>query len=379
MLKTASPAPAQYVDTPQRLNDFLRAVDESPVIAIDTEFVREKTYYPQLCLIQVAAENSIWLIDTLVIEDLSSFFQALCNPPSLKVFHAARQDLEIFFNETGRIPSPLFDTQIAAALLGRPDQIAYAGLVAEFYAIELDKSSSRTNWARRPLSASQIEYAAADVRYLAGVKTKLEDELIAKGRSEWLAEECLRLGETELYDNNPSAVWRRVKGIAKLEPDRLGIAATLAAWREMNAQQRNLPRGWVLKDDRLLAIARAAPNSTAQLHAIDGLAPGLLRRHGSELLQAIQAPATQLTGANDMHLPRLTGAGKLLLQNLLVALRHCSETNLVSSSLIATRRELESAICGRTAIRLYEGWRNNLFGYSVREAIAAHAASKLYE
>jgi ribonuclease D len=147
----------------------------------------------------------------------------------------------------------------------------------------------------------------------------------------------------------------------------------------MNAQQRNLPRGWVLKDDRLLAIARAAPNSTAQLHAIDGLAPGLLRRHGSELLQAIQAPATQLTGANDMHLPRLTGAGKLLLQNLLVALRHCSETNLVSSSLIATRRELESAICGRTEIRLYEGWRNNLFGYSVREAIAAHAASKLYE
>lgn len=378
MLKEASIERAQYVDTPERLSEFLRAIDDHSVIAIDTEFIREKTYYPQLCLIQIAAGNSIWCIDTLVIEDLSSFFQDLCRPSRLKVCHAARQDLEIFFNETAQIPTPLFDTQIAAALLGRPDQIAYAGLVAEFYKIDLDKSSSRTNWMQRPLSDRQLDYAADDVRYLQGVKAKLTEELSARGRTEWLDEECRRLAETDLYENDPATVWRRVKGIAKLELDKRGIAVALAAWREGNAQARNLPRGWVLKDDRLIALARAAPSSSAQLHAVDGLTPGLLRRYGNELLETIQTPATNLRIADDVYLPRLTAAGKQLLQDLLIALRRCGEANSVSVSLIATRNELELAICGRNSIRLYEGWRNKLCGDAVRNQIAA-AAAKLYE
>ena len=137
----------------------------------------------------------------------------------------------------------MFDTQIAAALLGRPDQIAYAGLVAEFYDLDLDKSASRTNWAQRPLSTRQLEYAADDVRYLEGVKRRLEEELDAKGRSGWLAEECLRLTELRQYENDPATVWRRVKGISKLDPAARGIAPALAAWRERSAQQRNLPRG----------------------------------------------------------------------------------------------------------------------------------------
>ena len=379
MLKAASIEQAEYVDTPERLNEFLRVLDDHLVISIDTEFIREKTYYPRLCLIQIAAGSSIWCIDTLVIEDLSSFFHDLCSPRRLKIFHAARQDLEIFFNETGKIPGPLFDTQIAAALLGRPDQIAYAGLVAEFYQLDLDKSSSRTNWAQRPLSDRQLDYAADDVRYLEGIKQTLEDELIEHGRLKWLAEECLRLAETELYDNNPTTVWRRVKGIAKLEPEPLAIAAALAAWREKNAQVRNLPRGWVLKDDRLIALARAAPSSTAQLQAVGGLAPGLIRRYGADLVDTIRTPVTNLTADDGMHLPRLTAAGKTLLQSLLVALGNCAKDNLVSGSLISTRRELELAVCGNTQIRLYEGWRNELFGDCVRNRIASHVHSELHE
>ncbi len=378
MLKDASTERAMYVDTPARLKEFLREIEGHSVVAIDTEFIREKTYYPQLCLIQIAAGSSIWCIDTLVLDDLSLFFQDLCRPSLLKIFHAARQDLEIFFHETAQIPTPLFDTQIAAALLGRPDQIAYAGLVAEFYEIDLDKSSSRTNWIQRPLSGRQLDYAADDVRYLQGVKANLTEELEARGRIEWLNEECRRLAETNLYNNDPATMWRRVKGIGKLEPDKQAIAVALAAWRENNAQARNLPRGWVLKDDRLLALARAAPNTSAQLHAIDGLAPGLLRRHGNELLETIQAPVTDSRVADEVNLPRLTGPGKQLLRDLLIRLRGCAEDNAVSSSLIATRNELELAIYGRTATRLFEGWRRTLFGDAVRSQIES-ATAILYE
>lgn len=375
----SAPAGVRYIDSPDLLNEFLQILTEHSVIAIDTEFIRERTYYPELCLIQIAAGDSIWCIDTIAIEDLSSLFQVLSSPSRQKIFHAARQDLEIFFNETTQIPAPLFDTQIAAALLGRPDQIAYAGLVAEFYDLDLDKSASRTNWAQRPLSTRQLDYAADDVRYLEGVKRRLEEELDARGRSGWLAEECLRLTELPQYENDPMTVWRRLKGISKLDPTARGIAAALAAWRERSAQQRNLPRGWVIKDDRLLAIARAAPVSNAELRAVNGLAPGLLRRHGSEILETVQAPTTDLSEIGDFSLPRLTSAGKSLLQVLLEALRNCAESKQVSSSLIATRKDLESAICGRTAIRLFEGWRNELIGDSVRIQIESNSNTALHE
>ena len=374
-----APAGVRYIDSPDLLNECLQFLNEHSVIAIDTEFIRERTYYPELCLIQIAAGDSIWCIDTLAIEDLSSLFKVLGSPSRQKVFHAARQDLEIFFNETKQIPAPLFDTQIAAALLGRPDQIAYAGLVAEFYELDLDKSASRTNWAQRPLSTRQLDYAADDVRYLEGVKRRLDEELDAKGRSGWLAEECLRLTELPQYENDPATAWRRVKGISKLDTAARGIAAGLAAWRERSAQQRNLPRGWVIKDDRLLAIARAAPISSAELRAIDGLAPGLLRRHGSEILATVQAPATGLSELDDLSLPRLKAAGKALLQELLDELRKCAQSNQVSSSLIATRRDLESALCGRTAIRLYGGWRNELIGDSVRNQIESNSNRPLHD
>lgn len=369
----------EYVDTPERLSEFLRALDEHSTIAIDTEFIREKTYYPQLCLIQIAAGNSIWCIDALALDELSAFYREICNPSRIKVFHAGRQDLEIFFHETAQIPAPIFDTQIAAALLGRPDQIGYAALVTEFYHIELDKSSSRTNWARRPLTDRQLDYAANDVRYLLGIKDKLTEELYARGRSDWLAEECCRLVDTKLYKSDPANVWRRIKGVAKLmEAEKRNIAVGLASWREIEAQKRNLPRGWVLKDDRLVAISQAAPSSDDQLHAISGLAPSFLRRYGRKLLKVIRVSRTGVNVSDECFPRRLTTAGKKLLGDLLKALKRCAEDNSISGNMIASRKDLELAICGQVSLRLYEGWRNNLFGKVIRRQIAS-ASSKMFE
>lgn len=367
------------MDTPERLSEFLRALDEHSTIAIDTEFIREKTYYPQLCLIQIAAGNSIWCIDALALDELSAFYREICNPSRIKVFHAGRQDLEIFFHETAQIPAPIFDTQIAAALLGRPDQIGYAALVTEFYHIELDKSSSRTNWARRPLTDRQLDYAANDVRYLLGIKDKLTEEVYARGRSDWLAEECCRLIDTKLYKSDPANVWRRIKGVAKLmEAEKRNIAVGLASWREIEAQKRNLPRGWVLKDDRLVAISQAAPSSDDQLHAISGLAPSFLRRYGRKLLKVIRVSRTGVNVSDECFPRRLTTAGKKLLGDLLKALKKCAEDNSISGNMIASRKDLELAICGQVSLRLYEGWRNNLFGKVIRRQIAS-ASSKMFE
>jgi ribonuclease D len=364
-------AQARYVDTPELVDEFLFVLEQHPAIAVDTEFVRERTYYPELCLIQVATGDSIWCIDPITIVDTTSLFVAFNAPQRLKIFHSARQDLEVFFNETGRIPEPLFDTQIAAALLGRPDQIAYAGLVAEFYSRELDKTSSRTNWAQRPLTTRQLDYAADDVRYLEGVKLRLQSELEERGRGSWLVEECARLGELERYANDPTTIWRRVKGVAKLGPQELNIAAALAAWRERLAQARNLPRGWVLKDDRLLALARSGPGSTSALSAIEGLAPGLIRRHGAEMLEVIETADPGLVSAHEANPPKLTDAGKSLLKELLNTLQQVAKDCEVSSTLIASRRDIESAICGSMEVRLYQGWREELFGETVRKRIVS--------
>ncbi len=372
-------ANAYFIDSPAGLKEFLSALDGEEVIAIDTEFMRERTYFPVLCLIQVALSDSIWSIDALVLEDLTPLFAALYSPSRAKVLHAARQDLEIFFNKTGRIPTPLFDTQIAAALLGRPDQIAYAGLVSEFFSIELDKTSSRTNWAQRPLTKSQLEYAADDVRYLTELQRRLTEELRYRGRESWLEEECSGLSDVARYENEPGAAWRRVKGVARLGRVELGIARALAAWRERSARSRNLPRGWVLKDDRLIALARAAPRSKPDLLGVDGLSPGLIRRYADELLETINGVDMDFLDPVQPQSRRLTDSGKSLVHDLLNELRKRASASEVSVGLLATRRDVEAAVCGRDGIRFYKGWRRELFGDFVRRQVVAHSHVPLFE
>ena len=358
-----------YVDTQAALAACLDNLANHDCVAVDTEFVRERTYYPKLCLIQLAAGDAIWCIDTIAIPNIKPLFDALGTPRLMKIFHSARQDLELFFNHTGHLPTPLFDTQIAAALLGRPDQIAYAGLVKEYFSLELDKSSSRTDWTKRPLSVAQVEYAADDVRYLAEIKQFLQDELVERSRQSWLVEECERLCRVDLYDNDPDLAWRKVKGIEKLEPKLLASAVSIAIWRERVAQRRDLPRGWVLKDDRIVAIARSSPQSLADLSRIDGISPGAIRRDGDEILNALREDVDESTAARPSAPTRLSKAGKALVREFLDALATVAAKHQVSSSIIATRRELEFAVRGEESIRFYSGWRRQLFGESVQQRI----------
>lgn len=367
-------ADINYVDTPAALGRLLTCLARAPRVAVDTEFIRERTYYPRLCLIQLAVDDAIWCVDPIALDDLGELYQALNNPACEKIFHAARQDLEIFYQASGAVPQPLFDTQIAAALLGRPDQIAYAGLVAELCDVELDKSSSRTDWSRRPLSASQTNYAADDVRYLDAMRHQLARELDDRGRMAWFAEECERLSEPALYEADPATAWQRMKGLDRLNSAEFTRVVALAEWRELAAKTRDLPRGWILKDDRLVALAREAPHSIPALGEIAGIAPGLVRRYGSNLLEVLSSAARN-EPVSPPAKPRLNGAGKKLLERLQKELGAlCGELG-VSTSLVATRREIELAIGGRDDIRLYEGWRETLFGAYVRGEVEAQAAA----
>tara|TARA_R110002073_G_scaffold142347_4_gene294225 strand:+ start:3276 stop:4400 length:1125 start_codon:yes stop_codon:yes gene_type:complete len=367
---------ARYVDTAAGLDHVVENVARASSVAVDTEFVRERTYYPRLCLIQLAVDDMIWCVDPIALDDLGTLYEALSAPECSKIFHAARQDLEIFYHAHGEVPAPLFDTQIAAALLGRPEQIAYAGLVAELCGVELDKSSSRTDWSRRPLSTRQLDYAADDVRYLGSMRQQLEQELVASGRIAWFEEECQRLTEPTLYSAEPADAWQRLKGLEKLSEAEFARAVALAEWREVTAKARDLPRGWILKDDRVLALAREAPRTLSALGDTTGVAPGLVRRYGATLLELLNSriPREPLPPPTK---PRLSATGKKLLDRLLRELGELCGDLGVSTSLVATRREMEMAVGRQTDIRLYEGWREALFGAYVRAEVEAHSAAVL--
>ena len=262
-------------------SEFSRAIGEMAecdYLCIDTEFIRERTYYPELCLLQVADGDRSWCIDPLSIGDLRPFLNLCKNSAIVKVLHSARQDLEIFFQLMQTVPGPVFDTQLAAALSGHGEQVSYAFLVKELLGVELDKSQTRTDWSRRPLSRAQIDYALNDVVYLTPLKEKLTEELSGLGRLEWFEEDSVMLADANTYHVRPEHAWQKVKGIGNLELTGFQRAAVLAEWREQVAQTKNLPRTWVLKDPAIIAIAEA-PTKTLSEHQANGLlTPQQLRR-----------------------------------------------------------------------------------------------------
>lgn len=278
----------RYVDTPDALHALCAEIAGSPRLMLDTEFMREKTYRAQLCLIQVCDGQVAACIDPLALDDLSPLYALLFNPNIVKVLHAARQDLEIFLDLTGKLPAPIFDTQIAAALAGHADQIGYGNLVRELLGVDLDKSHTRTDWSRRPLDRQQMRYALDDVRYLVTVFDRLNAELARRGRLDWLQPDFDALTDPALYRNDPADAWQRVKGAGKLKPKQLAVLAELAAWRERKAQDSNRPRRWILADDPLLALARIQPDNENKLASIRGLEAGHAKKSGKELLEHIR-------------------------------------------------------------------------------------------
>ncbi len=361
----------RYVDTPQALTQLCQELQAAKVIAVDTEFIREKTYYAKLCLLQVASDSVVACVDPLAIDSLDQLLAILYNSDKLKLFHAAWQDLEIFYDQWGRVPAPVFDTQIAAALLGFSDQIGYANLVEQLLHVELDKSAVRTDWAQRPLSAQQLSYAADDVHYLLKLYPVIEQRLGELGRNNWLDEDFKALTDSDNYAKSPETAWQRIKGYGRLKPRQLAVLQGLATWREQQAERRNKPRKWILSDDLLLTLARQLPTNAAKLAKLRGLSPTQLNQFGEALVTEINKVLTlpQDAWPEITQTARLTPEQDCLADTLMAYLRLLGQQNQISPASLATRKEIEKLVRGRRDIPLLHGWRGHIVGNPLLELI----------
>ncbi|HEX2492521.1 MAG TPA: ribonuclease D [Steroidobacter sp.] len=362
---------ALLVSTSPELLHALELMRASDFVALDTEFLRESTYYPKLCLIQLAANERCAVIDPLAIRDLRPLWDFLAERARVKVLHAARQDLEALSLASEGAPAfgPIFDTQIAGALLGSAAQAGYATLVAERLGHSLGKEHTRTDWSRRPLSPEQLQYAIDDVRYLAPLYRLLRDELVAVGRLDWLHEETQDLERPGLHRVEPSAAWRRLKGLDRLQPSQRAAAKLLAEWRETSAISANRPRGWILADDALREIAERLPETPQDLERIRTLPPAVLRKRGEELLSLVaQGRASAINEPPAFTPPRPDPQKLALVTKLMNLVRARSSELKISPELLATRRDVEQLVFSGRADRLLQGWR--------REAIGARLAGE---
>jgi ribonuclease D len=354
-------------NTDDELGPVLRALSESDYVALDTEFMRESTYYPKLCLFQAATNDCCAIIDPLTVTDLTPLLQFLADRSRLKVLHAARQDLEVLSlaaqQSAPPIPGPIFDTQIAAALLGYPAQIGYGGLVEQRLGRTLAKGHTRADWSRRPLSQEQLQYAADDARYLAPLYVSLRVALEAAGRLQWLFEETAELEDARLYRTEPDAAWRRLKGLDRLQPAQRAAAKLLAQWRETTAMKHDKPRGWILTDESLRELAERLPSSLQQLEQLRTLPPAVARKRGGELLALIEeADQRAPLEADAMLATRPEPQQLALVSKLMTFVRAEAEQLKISPELLATRRALEQLVFSGRTDGLLKGWRRDLIG-----------------
>ncbi len=368
-----------FINTTEQLQAFCQQMEKSEWLAVDTEFLREKTYFAELCLIQVATTTHAACIDPLAIDDLTPLMELLYDPARIKVLHAARQDLEILYDINGKLPAPIFDTQIAATLAGLGEQIGYAALVEKLLGITIDKSHSRTDWRQRPLSDEQVRYAADDVIHLGTAYLKLREQLEQKGRIEWLEEDFAALSDPAVYANQPLEMWRRVKGAGRLKGVRLNILRGLAAWREERALESNRPRRWILRDELLLDMARLRPESLDALIKLRGMEARTVERHGKRLL-ALIASAAKEPKERWPTLPHpnpLSEQQTALQDSLMAIVRLCAAEAGVSAGSLASRSDLERLIRGDPDCSLLHGWRFALAGKAASEWLAGRRSLRV--
>jgi ribonuclease D len=350
-----------------QLEAFCAGLKGAEFIAVDTEFMRERTYWPKLCLVQVAGPDGAAAIDPLADGmDLSPLLAVMAATETVKVFHAARQDLEIFYHLMGRLPTPLFDTQIAAMVCGFGEQVAYDTLAARLARVSLDKGSRFTDWSLRPLSPRQIEYALSDVVHLRPIYQKLMQRLQATERSEWVAEEMAALADEAAYAIDPVQAYRRIR-TRSANGRMLAVLRELAAWREREAQARDMPRTWVLRDEALMEIAHHTPRNADDLARTRGLAKKFAESGaGAEVLACVErglaVPPEQAPRPDERkELPRGLGPVVELLKVLLKM--KCDEAD-VAQRLVASTEDLEAiALSGDAAeVAALHGWRRQVFG-----------------
>ncbi|HZH45704.1 MAG TPA: ribonuclease D [Roseococcus sp.] len=348
------------------LAQLCEALRREPFVTVDTEFMRERTYYPELCVVQLAGEHGVAVVDAQAEGmDLAPLGDLLADPAVVKVFHAARQDVEIFLLRFGAVPAPMFDTQVAAMVAGFGDQASYDSLVRALAGASIDKAHRFSDWGARPLSPAQIAYAAADVTHLRTVYLRLREKLMEEGRLDWVAQEMDALLEPAGYVTEPENAWERLR--PKSNNRRfLGVLRAAAAWREAEAQRIDIPRGRLVKDETLLELAATAPSTPDELARARGISEGFARgKSGAALLAAIAASKT--LGEDELPLPlearRGAGASPALVALLKVLLAASAEAHHVAPKLLADTEDLERlASESEPDVRALSGWRREVFG-----------------
>jgi ribonuclease D len=363
------------IDSSEPLAELCARLAKSPFVTVDTEFMRENTFWPELCLIQIADAHEAAAIDPMAPGiDLKPLLDLMTdNEDVLKIFHAGSQDIEIIYNLTGKTPHPLFDTQIAAMALGQGEQVGYSNLVDSWLGITLDKGARFTDWARRPLDKRQIDYAIGDVTHLSTIFPKMLDKLRRLNRGGWLDQEMERLADPDNYAADPAQAWKRVKVVGR-KPELLGRLKALAAWRESEAKSKNLPRGRIVKDETLADIAAHPPKTQPDLAKVRGLSPTWAANDiGGRMMTALAAstpmPADEMPMRDDRK-PGLGKEGALVADLLRLLLKIRAREINVAARLLARSDELELLAAGqRTGLAILEDWRFEQFGRDALELV----------
>ena len=372
--------PSHYITDPAELESFCRRIQHCSRLALDTEFVGEETFVPRLELIQIAGPDESAAIDFPAVKGqpaLDSLWNVICDPHIEKVVHAGRQDLELVAIHAGRIPTPFFDTQLAAAMVGYGAQVAYAGLVQRVAGKRLAKSHTFTNWSHRPLTKDQITYALEDVQFLLPIHDRLRARLKTLGREEWIREEFNRLQATlGERSRGPEERYQRIRGWDNLQPRAAAVLRELTSWREGEAKRRNVPRGRVLRDEVLLQISRQAPKTLEELRAIRGVHPSEVDRSGESLLATIQRalalPAAEWPEIPRDRKPEPDATGKMELLQAVLKARALEED--ISPSLLTTTADLQALLDSkedpaRLNLPIVQGWRRKLAGETLLQLL----------
>jgi ribonuclease D len=347
---------AIWIDQPAALEALALTLKAQSNIGIDTEFLRERTFFPKLCLLQIAAGGAVWCVDTLRLANLDELIQALTNPGTRKVIHAARQDLEAVYLNSKRVISPVFDTQIAAGCVGLKPQVGYAELVKTLLDVTLAKGQTRTDWSKRPLTREQLDYAADDVLYLGEVAEHLDNRLGELGRRHWVLEDCAALEDPLIYEPDPALAWMKLKGLRQLDPKTRARARVIAVWREKAARERNLPRSWIMPDADIFNLAHSdattLPEGAASLR--------------DALRDQMEATLTDNEPSQDA---RPTPEQRAVADRLAkIVDRRAAELHLSAESL-APRGELKALAMGERDSNALRGWRRKEIGESLLAAI----------
>lgn len=353
---------ASWIDEERGVGELAQRLPAHERIALDTEFLRERTFFARLCVLQIAAGEGIWCVDAIATP-LAPLVPVLGSSTTTKLLHAARQDLEVLYLSSRCVVAPVFDTQVAAACAGFKPQIGYADLVDTLLGVKLEKAHTRADWSKRPLSREQLAYAADDVRYLEPVARALEDRLRELDREHWVREDCAALTDARRFEPDPDTAWERLRGIAQLAPRARARAKLIAAWRERLARERDLPRSWILPDAAVFEIAHATPQTAADLSALRAMPPNFNARFAEDLLDTLRDQAPREPPAPEPEPDgRPTDAQKAAAERMIRAVDARAAELGVSAEILATRGQIKALAMGSRQIDALAGWRREVIG-----------------